>query len=123
MTELLRQTFYDRVYELLLAVPPGSVVTYGQVAALLGAPAAARAVGYSLRALPPSTPVPWWRVINAKGQISLKGRGLGAELQLELLRDEGVEFDSSGTADLSTYRWWPPESPAKTAVVDEPRDE
>ncbi len=103
------ETFYARVYQLVKAVPPGQVVTYGQVAVLLGAPAAARAVGYSLRALPSSSAVPWWRVINAEGRISLKGRGPGAELQRELLIAEGIVFDSTDAVDLKHFRWWPPD--------------
>jgi methylated-DNA-protein-cysteine methyltransferase-like protein len=85
------------------------VVTYGQVALELGAPAAARAVGYALRALPPTTDVPWWRVINHRGAISLKGRGPGADLQRALLEQEGIVFDGRNTTDLRAFRWWPRE--------------
>jgi len=101
------ETFYDRVYDLIRRVPEGSVVTYGQVAALLGAPAASRAVGYALRALPSSSDVPWWRVINARGAISLKGRGPGADIQRDLLEREGVSFDADGVVNLRAFRWWP----------------
>ena len=89
------------------AVPRGRVVTYGQVALELGAPAAARAVGYALRALPPDTEVPWWRVLNAKGGISLRGRGAGADLQRARLEAEGVTFNADGRVDLRAFRWWP----------------
>ncbi len=99
--------FYERVWGVVGEVPRGRVVTYGQVAVVLGAPSAARAVGYALRALPPDTDVPWWRVINAKGGISLRGRGAGADLQRELLEGEGVAFDAADTVDLRVYRWWP----------------
>lgn len=101
--------FYERVWDFVGEVPRGRVVTYGQVAVVLGAPAAARAVGYALRALPPETDTPWWRVINAKGGISLRGRGHGADLQRELLEGEGVVFDAADTVDLRVYRWWPDE--------------
>ncbi|MCY3601846.1 MAG: methylated-DNA--[protein]-cysteine S-methyltransferase [Chloroflexi bacterium] len=101
--------FYERVWEVVREVPRGRVVTYGQVAVVLGAPAAARAVGYALRALPHDTDAPWWRVINAKGGISLRGRGYGADLQRELLEGEGVVFDAADTVDLRVYRWWPDE--------------
>ncbi|MDZ7728988.1 MAG: MGMT family protein [Dehalococcoidia bacterium] len=101
------QTFYDQVYELVGQVPPGSVVTYGQVALMLGSPAAARAVGYALSYLGPSREVPWWRVINAQGGISLKNRGSSADLQRELLEAEGIAFNTSGHCDLGLYRWWP----------------
>ena len=99
--------FYERVWALVREVPRGRVVTYGQVAVVLGAPSAARAVGYALRALPPDTDTPWWRVINAKGGISLRGRGHGADLQRGLLEGEGVVFDAADTVDLRVYRWWP----------------
>ncbi len=99
--------FYERVWGFVREVPRGRVVTYGQVAVELGAPSTARAVGYALRALPPDTDVPWWRVINAKGGISLRGRGAGADLQRELLEEEGIPFSAAGTVDLRTYRWWP----------------
>ena len=108
------ETFYDRVYAFLRTIPPGSVVTYGQVALELGAPAAARAVGYALNALNTSgapADVPWWRVINARGEISLKGRGAGADLQRTLLESEGIAFSAEGHIDLERYRWWPTGKP------------
>lgn len=103
-----RATYYDRVYGLVRQVPSGRVVTYGQVAVLLGAPAAARAVGYALHNLPENSDVPWWRVVNAGGRISLKGRGASADLQAALLVDEGVAF-TDGRIDLPSFRWWPDE--------------
>jgi len=102
-------TFYDRVYEFVRMVPRGYVVTYGQVALELGAPAAARAVGYALHFLPGDTDVPWWRVINASGGISLKGRGEAAEVQRRQLEGDGVRFEGGGTINLRRYRWIPPE--------------
>src|SRR2546430_17355580 len=63
-------SFYERVYALVRQIPPGNVVTYGQVAALLGTPRAARAVGYALRFLPAGTDVTWHRVINPRGHVS-----------------------------------------------------
>ncbi len=101
--------FYERVWAFVGLVPRARVVTYGQVALELGAPAAARAVGYALRVLPADTDVPWWRVINAKGAISLRGRGPQADLQRSLLEHEGVRFGADGTTDLHAYRWWPDE--------------
>ena len=67
--EEMAKNFYQYVYDLVRQVPPGRVVTYGQVAALLGSPQAARAVGYALRFLPAGSEVPWHRVINHQGQI------------------------------------------------------
>lgn len=101
------ETFYDRVYEFVRGVPAGGVVTYGQVALELGSPAAARAVGYALHFLPGDSDVPWWRVVNASGGISLQGRGEAAEVQRRLLEAEGVEFGRGDTIDLRQYRWIP----------------
>lgn len=100
-------SFYDHVYALVRQVPPGRVITYGHIALVLGAPSAARAVGYALNHLPPATSVPWWRVINARGEISLKNRGEAADLQRALLEGEGVAFSAAGRCDLEHYRWWP----------------
>jgi methylated-DNA-protein-cysteine methyltransferase-like protein len=95
------------VYAVVRQVPEGNVITYGDIALLLGAPAAARAVGYALHALPVRNDVPWWRVINVRGSISLKGRGSNADLQRALLDGEGVAFDAEGRCDLQALRWWP----------------
>jgi len=99
--------FFIYVYRLVSQVPKGKVVTYGQVAALLGAPRAARAVGTALRSLPRpfSRTVPWQRVINAAGGISLRGDVGRAEEQRWLLEAEGIEFDRHGKVNLKQYRW------------------
>ena len=99
--------FFTYVYRLVSQVPKGKVVTYGQVAALLGAPRAARAVGTALRYLPRpfSRTVPWQRVINAGGGISLRRDVVRAEEQRWLLEAEGIEFNRHGKVDLKKYRW------------------
>ena len=99
--------FFTHVYRLVSQVPRGKVVTYGQVAALLGAPRAARAVGTALRSLPRPLVqmVPWQRVINASGGISFRGDVLRVEEQRWLLENEGVEFTPHGKIDLKKYRW------------------
>ncbi len=102
-----RQSFYDAVYDFVRAVPAGSVVTYGQVAVELGAPSHARAVGYALSSLGGQGDVPWWRVINASGEISLKNRGAAADLQRHLLEQEGVYFSFEGRVDLRSFRYNP----------------
>lgn len=83
------------------------MVTYGQVATLLGAPRAARAVGAALRYLPPALArrIPWQRVINATGGISRRGDWWRAEEQRWLLEEEGIAFDRYGRVDLRHYRW------------------
>ncbi|MGE3537547.1 MAG: MGMT family protein [Candidatus Tectimicrobiota bacterium] len=97
--------FYTQVYAFVRQVPPGTVVTYGQVAALLGHPRAARAVGYALRFLPPGSDVPWHRVINHRGHISQRTPPESPLLQRLRLEAEGVLFDAEGRIDLARYRW------------------
>jgi methylated-DNA-protein-cysteine methyltransferase-like protein len=102
-----RPPFFTSVYRLVSQIPKGKVVTYGQIAALLGAPRAARAVGTALRYLPRSLSrtVPWQRVINASGGISSRGDVLRADEQRWLLEEEGIAFDRHGKVDLQKYRW------------------
>lgn len=99
--------FRERVLAVIRSVPEGRVVTYGQVAALAGAPRAARQVGgvlYGLRER--ADDVPWQRVVNAGGTISTYRIGAG-ELQRALLESEGVPFDHEGRIDLDRFRWQP----------------
>jgi len=88
-------------------VPRGKVVTYGQVAAILGHPRAARAVGHALRMLPPMLirAVPWQRVLNSAGAISYRGDVFRPEIQRDLLEAEGVRFSRGGKVDLERVRW------------------
>jgi methylated-DNA-protein-cysteine methyltransferase-like protein len=90
------------VHALVRRVPAGRVVTYGQVAVLVGAPRAARAVGQAMRVCPSG--VPWHRVVNGLGTISRRGDGIGALSQRLLLEGEGVRF-VRGRIDLGRYRW------------------
>lgn len=98
-------SFYDEVYEQVRRIPEGRVTTYGAVAALAGNPRAARTVGWALHALPGDTDVPWHRVINARGGISIWKVGVPAGLQRALLEDEGIEFEADGTVDLKRWGW------------------
>jgi methylated-DNA-protein-cysteine methyltransferase-like protein len=83
------------------------VATYGQVASLAGLAGHARQVGYALHALAKGTPLPWHRVINAKGEVSRRRRP-GDELsQRMLLEREGVRFDGRGRVALARLRWSP----------------
>jgi methylated-DNA-protein-cysteine methyltransferase-like protein len=94
---------FDRaVYALVRRVPPGCAVTYGQVAAALGRPRAARAVGGAMRRCPGG--VPWHRVVNAQGRISRRARAAGMVTQRLLLEREGVTF-RRGRVDLARHRW------------------
>ncbi len=96
--------FYHAVWLLVRLVPRGRVVTYGQIATWLGSPRAARAVGYALlHATDPK--LPWHRVINAQGKISVGGRLHRPEEQAELLRREKIRFDAEQRIDLVKYGW------------------
>lgn len=100
---------YERYYEVIGQIPAGMVGTYGDVARWAGKPGAARRVGYALAALPRerAEEVPWWRVINARGEVSMRsGDVLGAcEVhQRAKLLGEGVGLDSEGRVDLARHR-------------------
>lgn len=100
---------HARIYAVVRRVPAGSVTTYGDVAVMAGFPGHARLVGYALHALPDHSAVPWHRVVNAGGGISLGRAHPGGELvQRQRLEAEGVEFRPSGKLDLRRYRWNPP---------------
>ena len=96
---------YSRIYAVVRRIPRGRVATYGQVAVLAGLPGHARQVGYALHALPAGTALPWHRVLNARGALSLR-REAGAELtQRLLLEREGIRFDARGRVNLTKVRW------------------
>ena len=96
---------YERIYAVTRQIPPGQVATYGQIAAIVGE-CTARMVGYAMAALPFGTDVPWQRVINSQGKISLRAGGNGGALQRQLLEAEGVRFDpKTGSVDFNQVGW------------------
>jgi methylated-DNA-protein-cysteine methyltransferase-like protein len=95
--------YFAQVYALVRQVPPGRVVTYGQIAAALGDPRRARVVGWAMRACPKD--VPWHRVVNARGELSLGPAHGGVNLQRALLEDEGIHFDARARIDLQACSW------------------
>jgi len=95
---------YERIYAVVRRIPRGRVCTYGRVAELAGNPGAARQVGYALHALPGHTTVPWHRVINAQGRISLRRDGPELEQRFRL-EAEGVVFDQGGRVSLQRFGW------------------
>jgi methylated-DNA-protein-cysteine methyltransferase-like protein len=112
--------FHRLVYRVVRRVPRGKVVTYGQVAAILGQPRGARAVGVALGALRGRhlESVPWHRVINAAGRTSHRD-GFWAGIQQEMLEDEGVQFDRRGYVDLRRVRWSGPRREWRTRLRHE----
>lgn len=112
------QNLYFRIYTQVRRIPKGRVATYGQIARLANAPRAARVVGWALRTLKPGTKVPWQRVLNKHGMISIENMNAPKELQAALLRQEGVdvtERDGGLWVDLQRFGWVDtiPPSPAK----------
>jgi methylated-DNA-protein-cysteine methyltransferase-like protein len=98
-------SFSERVYDMVRRVPHGRVVSYGGIAAMLGHPRAARGVGHALHALDDNTDVPWWRVINRNGEISIRGVPHAPQLQRALLQREGIRFDRRGRVDWKRFGW------------------
>lgn len=98
-------TEYDAYYAVIRRIPEGRVMTYGDVARAAGFAGRARRVGYALASCGDPS-LPWWRVINARGQASRSnGRSIGADEQEHRLRREGIAMDASGTVDLARYRF------------------
>ena len=88
-------------------IPRGRVATYGQVAELAGLRGHARQVGYALHVLTEERQVPWHRVINSRGQVSMRADPGSDHLQRILLESEGVRFDSRGRVPLDEFLWRP----------------
>jgi methylated-DNA-protein-cysteine methyltransferase-like protein len=98
---------WRRFYAVVARIPEGYVATYGQVAAIAGFPGNAREVGYALAALPEEIDVPWQRVINARGEVSLRREPGRDGFQRHLLEEEGVVFSLEGRVDLRRFGWQP----------------
>ena len=97
---------YARIYAVVRRVPRGRVTTYGAVARIAGLPDHARQVGYALSALPLGTSVPWHRVINAQGKLSLErvGSSSGTTQRIRLV-SEGVVVGAGGRVSLAKFGW------------------
>ena len=109
------QSYRDRVYEIVRQIPPGRVMTYGQIAEILGEGYTARTVGYVMHGAD-SESVPWQRVINAQGKCSTVKMTLPMNLQQSILESEGIKFDGHGRCDIESLRW----SPMTPPEIDEP---
>jgi methylated-DNA-protein-cysteine methyltransferase-like protein len=98
--------FREQVIEAVKIIPKGKVVSYGQVATQCGSPRAARQVGWMLRTLDGNNRVPWWRVINNLGYISIKGNEVATPLvQKNFLESDGVIVDDEFKIDIEKYRY------------------
>jgi methylated-DNA-protein-cysteine methyltransferase-like protein len=99
-------SFKERVYAVVNAIPAGRVMGYGHVASVLTQPGMARQVGWALAALPSETDVPWHRVLRSSGHIAAQGAPDRAILQRALLEAEGVEFQGD-RIDMKRFGFGP----------------
>ncbi len=98
--------FAKKVIQVIQSIPRGKVVSYGQVAAYIGIPRAARQVGWILRSLEEGVSMPWWRVVNNTGRISIEGNlHNDKELQKKLLQQEGVAVNDDYILNIEKYRF------------------
>ncbi len=100
------QAYRRRVYEIVKLIPAGRVMTYGQIAEILGAGYTPRTVGFVMHAADTEN-VPWQRVINSQGACSTGRMTVPINLQQSILESEGVKFNEKGRCDLNVYRWSP----------------
>lgn len=102
----LDQSTNQAIYAVVRQIPEGKVASYGQIARIVGRGIGARQVGYAMAALRSGSDVPWQRVINSKGMISLPG--VGGAIQKKLLLEEGVEFNDKDRVNLDRFGWQGP---------------
>ncbi|HEX8637158.1 MAG TPA: MGMT family protein [Pyrinomonadaceae bacterium] len=100
------QSYREKVYRIVNLIPVGRIMTYGQIADILGEGYTARTIGYVMHAADTKN-VPWQRVINSQGSCSTGKMTLPINLQQKILEDEGVVFNEKGKCDLGKYRWFP----------------
>ena len=105
----MKSSTYERIWSVVRRIPRGRVATYGQVARIAGLAGHARMVGYAMHGLPDelAKTVPWQRVINAQGRISLRAFAGSEAVQRRLLEREGVRFDARARIDLERFGWQP----------------
>lgn len=98
-----KSSFFENVYKIVGQIPYGKVISYGQIAQVLGYPRAARQVGWAMRRCPEG--LPWQRIVMADGAIA---GGQYSDLRRALLESEGVVFTPDGKVDMTVCRWNPP---------------
>ena len=99
------EQFLPQIFSVIHQIPDGKVTTYGEVARMAGFPGYARQVGRALSNLPEDSKLPWHRVINGQGRISLKGENMLR--QKNKLEHEGIDVSDIGKINLKEYRWHP----------------
>lgn len=98
--------FFDRVYEIVALIPYGKVTTYGAIAEVCGTKASARTVGWALNGAKDSG-LPCHRVVNRFGALTGRVHFGSPDIMEEMLRNEGVEFDSEGCVLMEKFFWKP----------------
>lgn len=98
--------YRERVYKIVRRIPRGRVMTYGQIAYMLGQGYTPRTVGFVMHGADESN-TPWHRVINSQGKVSTGRIVLPTDKQQRLLEREGVKFNERGRCDLETFLWKP----------------
>jgi methylated-DNA-protein-cysteine methyltransferase-like protein len=111
MREVDTPNYRERVYQIVRRIPSGRVMTYGQIAEILGEGYTPRTVGYVMHAADET--VPWQRVINAQGACSTGRVILPPDKQQRMLEAEGIVFNARGRCDLLRVQWSPPEYEAE----------
>ncbi len=102
------KTFRSKVFEAVALIPKGKVVNYGFIAVMIGQPRSSRQVGFALRSLSLEEDiVPWWRVVNKQGYLSIEHGEAGMEkiIQKQLLEAEGVKVEEDFTVNMHDYFW------------------
>lgn len=99
----MSKSVFERIYDVVRAIPKGKVTTYGKVALLAGNPRWARVVGYALHVNPEPGVIPCHRVVNREGKMAPAFAFGGEDRQRQLLEAEGIVFEPDGTVDLSKY--------------------
>lgn len=102
---MINMNTFERIYEVVKAIPRGRVASYGQVAAYAGNPRWARVVGYALHVNPDPDNIPCFRVVTREGKLSEAFAFGGENRQRELLENEGVEFLPDGRVDMKRFVW------------------
>lgn len=108
MVEKTDKDYRERVFRIVRMIPRGHVMTYGQIAEILGEGYTPRTVGFVMHSANDKTP--WHRVINAQGGCSTRGLVLPHDKQQRMLEAEGVAFNDRGRCELQRYLWIPKES-------------
>lgn len=116
------KNYRERVYEIVRQIPRGKVVTYGQIAVILGEGYTPRTVGYVMHGAD-TEDVPWQRVINSQGKCSTGRLTIPLHLQQEMLELEGIVFSDKGRCELSVFQWFPdgfePEDEGRPSLLEE----